>query len=148
MISKQRSYVTSIAFLFLLSCAAQSVNDHAWQLYKDGNYSEAIVYADQVIQNPQDDRELYHSYYIRAESNMAEGFPEKAFHDYYAAKIVSCYLERNKTPSKRYGTGMVTSSYCYKWSDEKMASAAATISADRTAELKRDVERSLARYLE
>lgn len=124
------------------------MNDHAWQLYKDGNYPEAIENADQVIQNPPNDRELYHSYFIRAESNMAEGFPERAFHDYYAAKIVSCYLERNKTPSKGYGTGMITSSYCNKWSDEKMASAAAAIPADRTAELKREAERSLARYLE
>jgi hypothetical protein len=148
MISKRRLSVLFISLLIFTACASKTAPDQAWQFYKEGRYPEAIEQADQAIQDPQNDQELYHSYFIRAESNMAAGFPDRAYHDYYAAKIVSCYIVRQAKPARGYAVGMIPSSYCNKWSDQKMAAAASEMPRDRTAELKQEAEKSLARYLE
>ena len=101
-----------------------------------------------AIQNPQDSRELFRSHFRRAEAHREAGNAEMAFQDYYSAKIVSCWLEKNERFSRwRKSAGMIPSTYCRKWADQRMATVSSGIPPERQAALKLEAETALSRYL-
>ncbi len=71
------------------------------------------------------------------------GSTEKAFYDFYAAIIVSCYLEKRETHTGAYAYGMIPSTYCRKWGKQKLASVSSDISKDQQPALKKQAETAL-----
>lgn len=148
MISFRTACIFLLGLFVLTSCASESSYDEGQKLYDQGRYAEAVQYYTRAIQNPQGNNDLFLSYYWRGEANMKEGKAENAFHDYYAANIVSCYLEKYETRSRGYASGMIPSSYCRQFGDQKMASVSSDIPQEEQAVLKQKAETALSRFLE
>ena len=137
-----------LGMIILASCALKSPYEQGRYFHDSGRYAEAIEYYTQAIKNPESDRELFRSYHFRGEANRVTGSIEKAFHDFYAAMIVSCYLEKRETHTGAYAFGMIPSTYCRKWGKQNLASVSSDISQDQQAALKKQAETVLSRFLE
>ena len=98
-----------LGMVMLAACASKSPYEQGRYFHDAGRYAEAIEYYTQAIKNPENDRELFRSYHFRGEANRVTGSIEKAFHDFYAAMIVSCYLEKRETHTGAYAFGMIPS---------------------------------------
>lgn len=137
-----------LSMIMLAACATKSPYEQARYFHDAGRYAEAIEYYTQAIKNPENDRELFRSYHFRGEAYRVTGSTEKAFYDFYAAMIVSCYLEKHETHTGAYAYGMIPSTYCRNWGKQKLMSLSSDISQDQQATLKQEAETALSRFLE
>jgi len=137
-----------LGMIILASCALKSPYEQGRYFHDSGRYAEAIEYYTQAIKNPESDRELFRSYHFRGEANKVKGSAKKAFYDFYAAMIVSCYLEKYERHTGAYASGMIPSTYCRKWGKQKLASVSSDILQDQQAALRQQAETDLSRYLE
>jgi hypothetical protein len=136
-----------LGMVMLGACASKSPYEKGRHFHDAGRYAEAIEHYTQAIKNPENDGELFRSYHFRGEANRVTGSNEKAFYDFYAAMIVSCYLKKHETHTGAYAYGMIPSTYCRKWGKQKLASVSSDISKDQQAALKRQAETALSRFL-
>ena len=145
------NYLRTFAVIFLnlaifAACAAKGPVEVGMELYQDGKYAEAIEYISQAIQNPEHEDELYLLYFHRAEAYKASEDPQKAFRDYYAAKILSCYLTKHSQNTGGYAKGLIPANYCNQWADNRMALVSSDIPEKDQKTIKQDVEKLLDKY--
>ena len=129
----------------LTACAAKGTLDIGTALYQDGRYAEAIDQFTQTIENTQHENELYLSYFLRAEAYQAMGSPKQAYHDYYAAKRISCHLVQQGQKGGR-SRGTIPWNYCNQVADMKMAAVAANMPESEQKTIKQTVETLLHEY--
>jgi hypothetical protein len=136
-----------LGMVMIAACASKSPYEQGRYFHDAGRYAEAIEYYTQAVNNPVIDRELFRSNHFRGEANRVTGFIEKAFYDFYAAMIVSCYLEKRETHTGAYAYGMIPSTYCRIWGKQKLMSLSSDISQEQQAALKQQAETALSRFL-
>jgi len=140
-------FVIICVLLMLAACAATSSYEQGQRYHEAGEYGQAIAAYSQAIDNPSSDRELFRAVYQRAKVYQELDQLEEAFRDFYAAKLVSCYLEEQEKPVGGYASGMIPSTYCREWADRNLASVSAGIGPDRQKQLKSQAEALVPGYV-
>jgi hypothetical protein len=82
----------------LAACGAQKNDlDTGWAMVKQGNCGQAQVYLDNTIADPDSAADLAYAYYLKGECAEKAADFEAAYENFYAAKVVACYVVANQT---------------------------------------------------
>ncbi|WP_319583851.1 hypothetical protein [uncultured Pseudodesulfovibrio sp.] len=82
----------------LAACGAQKNDlDTGWALVKQGNCAQAQVYLDNTIAQPDSAMDLAYAYFVKGKCAENASDYEAAYQNYYAAKIVACYVVATET---------------------------------------------------
>jgi len=82
----------------LAACGAQKNDlDTGWAMVKQGNCAQAQVYLDNTIAQPDNAMDLAYAYFLKGECAEKGSDFDAAYENYYAAKVVACYVVANQT---------------------------------------------------
>jgi hypothetical protein len=103
----------------LAACGAQKNDlDTGWAMVKQGDCADAQVYLDNTIAQPQSAMDLAYAYFLKGRcAEQASDF-EGAYRNYYAAKVVACYVVSHDTHVNL--NTYARSEYCQKIIPEKL----------------------------
>ena len=134
--------------LSVLGACAKGSYDQARGAHKAGQPEEAIAKYTEAIASPTNDHELFHAYHYRGDAYAETGQADKAYSDYYAAKVISCGLTKRVKGSQDYATGMLVSTSCDEIGDNTMADAGAGLSEDMKSGIRQAVDGQLSRFMQ
>ncbi|QGY41650.1 hypothetical protein GM415_16485 [Pseudodesulfovibrio cashew] len=84
--------------LLLAACGAQKNDlDIGQGFYKQGDCASALPYLDSTIASPDSLMDLGYAYFIKAKCAEKSGDIPDAYENYYAAKVVACYVVAHDT---------------------------------------------------
>lgn len=145
---KRFSVVAVVLMLLAMAgCGQKTTLDEARSMVRSGDCAGAADYLEQTIATPDDATELAHAYYLKGTCAERAGDKGLAFENYYAAKIVSCYVVAHETQASLNTYGQ--SEYCQRIIPEKLALLAKDIDAWRVEAITKKVDGALHdRYME
>jgi len=84
--------------MLLAACGAQKNElDLGHDLVKQGDCAGAAPYLDETIAMPDDLADMTYAYFLKGKCAEQAGDMASAYENYYAAKIVACYIVANDT---------------------------------------------------
>jgi hypothetical protein len=82
----------------LAACGAQKNDlDTGWAMVKQGDCAGAQTYLDNTIAQPESATDLTYAYYLKGQCAEKASDYEAAYQNFYAAKIVACYVVSHQT---------------------------------------------------
>ena len=110
--------------LLLAACGAQKNElDLGHDLVKQGDCAGAAPYLDDTIAAPDDLPDLAYAYFLKGKCAEKAGNAAVAYENYYAAKIVACYIVSHDTQHVNLNT-FGRSEYCQRIIPEMLAKLA------------------------
>lgn len=134
--------------LLLAGCGAKKNElDKGHELVNKGDCTGAMPYLEDTIAMPDDTLDMGYAYFLMGKCAEKSGDLPMAFENYYAAKIVSCYVVANDTHVNL--NTYARSDYCQRIIPEMLSKIEAEIGPDEAVRIKKKVDDILhAKYLE
>ena len=119
--------------VFLAACGAQKNDlDTGWAMVKQGDCANAQVYLDNTIAQPDSAMDLAYAYFLKGGCAEKAGDDAAAYENYYAAKVVACYVVSQDTHVNL--NTYARSEYCQKIIPEKLEALSAKINDPASVE--------------
>lgn len=129
-----------LALVFVLAgCGAQKNElDKGHELVKMGDCPGATPYLEDTIAMPENTLDLGYAYFLMGKCAEKNGNFAMAFENYYAAKVVSCYVVANDTHANL--NTYARSEYCQRIIPEMLSKIEPKIGANEAERIKKKVD--------
>lgn len=129
-----------IALGFVLAgCGAKKNElDKGHELVNKGDCTGAMPYLEDTIAMPDDTLDMAYAYFLIGKCAEKSGNLAVAYKNYYAAKVIACYVVKNETHSNLNTLGR--SEYCQRIIPEMLEKIAPTIGANEVDRITKEVD--------
>jgi hypothetical protein len=140
--------LTALACLLLCSCAAGTSPPKApAEVHAEMGCAQAVPDYTRTIEQAKNPSQLAQAYYYRAECLASEGRPREAYADYYAARAIGCYSQRQgpslSSGPRPSGGDLVMSILCRQAGPDKLEQTGGRLTAAERDAARQSVEARL-----